>query len=94
MGVALRSPLELCSMIIEELGEKGIGGEYIASPQAGKGFHWSRITSHQSRNLELRQREPRSRDNAGHSQDFLIFLFRDGRNNQTDIFQELQLAHK
>ena len=81
-------------MIIKKLAKKNRRNKESAEKKQ-QPLQWKRfspVTSHQSRNL--RQREAWSRDNAGHAQDLLIFLFRDGRNNQANIFQKLQFPHQ
>src|SRR6202022_1480883 len=95
--MALRSTPEFYSTIVKVLAEKeslekAIARKQISDLCTGEGFHQSRVTGHESRNL--RQRQAWSRDNAGHAQDLLIFLFRNGRNNQANIFQKLQLPNQ
>src|ERR1700730_549477 len=56
-------------------------------PVSAKDLHKSPVT-------KSRQRQPRRRHNSGHSQNLLVFLFRNRGNNQPHIFQELQFAHR
>src|SRR5882762_8328432 len=53
---ALRSRPEFCSTSVKERTEKGMGRKQEAAQGLEKFLHGSRITSHESRKLDLRQR--------------------------------------
>src|SRR6202163_900659 len=55
---------------------------------AAEGFSPGTSSGH-----ELRQGKSRGSHDTGHAQNLLIFFFCNRRNNQPDIFKELQFAH-